>query len=133
MYNTLQFREGHLYHLWDGEIDYWLKVGSVRVFPDYLFQLDRYIYMFDTANKMSLAFDLFDGECLPMAPIYETRRFYSVVSVSGFIYVMGGYGDDFNNIKDIEVEAGVPHGPNGTFGCSCSEWLHLRYRLYHGR
>ncbi|GBM72057.1 Kelch-like protein 3 [Araneus ventricosus] len=92
----------NIYLTWDGEIDYWRKVGSVNFFPDYLIQLDRYVYMFDTSIEMSLAFDVFDGECLPMAPIYITRCLYSVVSVNGFIYVMGGFGDDFNYIEDIE-------------------------------
>ncbi|GBN08836.1 Kelch-like protein 3 [Araneus ventricosus] len=92
----------NIYLTWDGETDYWRKVGSVNFFPDYLIQLGRYVYMFDTSMKMSSAFDTFDGKCVPLTPINKNRCFYSVVSVNGFIYVMGGIVDDFNYREDIE-------------------------------
>ncbi|GBO25958.1 Kelch-like protein 10 [Araneus ventricosus] len=94
-----------IYLTWDGEIDYWRKVGSIHFFPDYIIQLDRYVYMFKTSLRayLSLAFAMFQEKCLPMTPIYRNRRYYSVVSVNGFIYVMGGIDGDFKYIEDNEI------------------------------
>ncbi|GBN21203.1 Kelch-like protein 10, partial [Araneus ventricosus] len=67
-----------------------------------LVQLGRYVYMFDTSIDMSLVFDMLVEICLPMTPIFQTRCQYAVVSLNGFIYVLGGVFDDFNEIGDIE-------------------------------
>ncbi|GBN49399.1 Kelch-like protein 10 [Araneus ventricosus] len=104
IYNCIEHSsfEKNIYITWDGEIDYWLKLGRVHFFPDYIFQLDRYVYMFDTTINISLAFDIFHKKCLPMTPIYQSRCYYSVVSVKGFIYIMGGRYNHLYNIEDIE-------------------------------
>ncbi|GBN67275.1 Kelch-like protein 20 [Araneus ventricosus] len=92
----------NIYLSCDGEIDYWRKVGSVHFFPDYLIQLDYHVYMFDTSINLILAFDIFDEKYLPVTLISKTRFFYSVVSVNGFIYVIGGISKNFNLIEDVE-------------------------------
>ncbi|GBN49397.1 Kelch-like protein 10 [Araneus ventricosus] len=96
--------DGNIYLSWDGEIDYWRKIGRVYIFPDYIIQLDRYVYMFETSLRahLSLGFDLFDERRLYMTPIYESRYNYSVVSVNGYIYVMGGFNEYYKPIEDIE-------------------------------
>ncbi|GBL92050.1 Kelch-like protein 30 [Araneus ventricosus] len=93
----------NIYLTWDGEIDYWRKVGSVHFLPNYLIQLDRYVYTFGISIEIKLAFDMFDEKCLPMPhTICKFRWDYSVVSANGFIYVMGGCEEDFSYIEDIE-------------------------------
>ncbi|CAL1273931.1 unnamed protein product [Larinioides sclopetarius] len=92
----------HIYITWDEQIDYWRKISSIHFFPDYLVQLDRCVYMFDTKINISLALDIFNQRCLPMTPIYESRIFYTVVSLKGLIYIMGGRGNRLNHIEDIE-------------------------------
>ncbi|KAF8778238.1 Kelch-like protein 10 like protein [Argiope bruennichi] len=92
----------NIYLTCDDEIDYWRKIDSVHFFPDCLIQLGNYVYMFDTWINKSLAFDMLEEKCLPMTPISKTRCRYSVVSVNGFIYVMGGAVEAFDDIEDIE-------------------------------
>ncbi|GBN36507.1 Kelch-like protein 18, partial [Araneus ventricosus] len=94
----------NIYITFDEQTDYWQKIGSAENVPDYIIHHNRYIYLFTTSipANFSLAFDLFDQKCLPMTPIYKSRKFYSVINLNGFIYIIGGIDEHSNPIEDIE-------------------------------
>ncbi|XP_055938204.1 kelch-like protein 3 [Argiope bruennichi] len=79
-----------LYLTYDDKLDIWRQVGDIDFWPDSLIQIKERIYMFNSLENRSLAFDALSCSLIQVRPSPFPRFHYHVVAVGNSIYAVGG-------------------------------------------
>ncbi|GBL78316.1 Kelch-like protein 3 [Araneus ventricosus] len=79
-----------LYLTYDENLDIWRQVGDIDFWPDSLIQIKERIYMFNSLENRSLAFDALSNSLTEISPSPIPRFHYHVVAVGDSIYAVGG-------------------------------------------
>ncbi|GFS84913.1 kelch repeat and BTB domain-containing protein 7 [Nephila pilipes] len=80
-----------LYLTYDDKLDFWRRIGDIQYFIDIIVNIGQYLYLFNTWDNIILAFDIIEEIWIHMNITFSPRYNYHVVTMGGYIYVIGGY------------------------------------------